>query len=200
MKTAIRNPQSKTNKTRARALVVSLVLLPLWGAVGCSSIQFDVTRWLGTTPDPATLPAIIEPRVFLGGEALAQKKARMRRVHADLVHLLRGYEIVERQHKRSDQEQLEGLIRPYLASQAAPLIAGDDEAWNPDLRMLEANLLFAEGALLVAIGEDTALAAVIDTLETRFEGYGSLLVEYPIGQTQTLASGIKDLRGAQASL
>ncbi len=191
----------KTKTLSLETLVAACIAcLPLAGSLGCSSINVDFARWFGATPDPATLPAIVEPRVFLGGEALAQKKDRMRRVHADLVHLYRGYEIVERQLKRQDQKQLEGLIRPYVDTQARPLIASENEAWNPDLRVLEANLLFAEGALLVSIGEDEGLASVIATLRTRFVGYESLLVEYPIGETQTLANAVADLRSAQAAL
>jgi hypothetical protein len=180
-----------------------LALLPLCGLLGCQSIGIDTdrfARFFGGGADPRTLPEIIEPRVFLGGEALAQKKKRIRRVHADLVHLLEGYQRVERQLKSDDQRQLEGFIRPYIEKQATPLVATGDQPWNPDLRLLEANLLFAAGALFGAIGDDDELADVANTIEDRFVGYESLLVEYPIGETQTLAGAVADLRGAGAAL
>ncbi len=180
-----------------------LAVLPLCGALGCQSLGIDtdrLARLFGGGSDPRALPEIIEPRVFLGGEALAQKKKRIRRVHADLVHLFEGYQRVERQLKSDDQRQLEGFIRPYIERQATPLIATGDQPWNPDLRLLEANLLFAAGALFGAIGDSEELAGVANTIEDRFVGYESLLVEYPIGETQTIANAVVDLRGAGASL
>lgn len=184
--------------------IVVLALAPLFGALGCASTnpgfgQF-VGQFFGRSAPEDTLPAIVEPRVFLGGEALAQKKARMRRVHADLVHLYRGYEVSTRQHKRRDQAQLEGFIRPFIDRQVDPLFAGKGEGWNSDLRLLEANLLFAKAALFLAIEEEAGLRAVIRTLSDRFGGQESLLIEYPIGDTQTLAHAMRDLRSAQASL
>lgn len=181
-------------------VAASLACLPLFGALGCGSINGDIARWFRAAPDPATLPAIVEPRVFLGGEALAQKKERMRRIRADLAHLYESYEIVARQQKRADQQQLERLIRPYIETQAKPLLASEDEAWNPDLRVLEADLLVAEAALYGSIGDGADLAAVIATLETRFRGYESLLVQVPAAGSKTLANAIADLRRARATL
>ncbi|MFT5444316.1 MAG: hypothetical protein ACI8W3_003371 [Myxococcota bacterium] len=189
----------ETNMT-LRAVTLLTVFALLASAPGCASVSADFTNWFGRTQTREPLPAIVEPRVFLGGEALAQKKARMRRAHADLVHLYRGYELISRQQKDADREQLEGFIRPFVASQVDPLFSAVGEAWNPDLRLLEANLLFAEGALFVAIGEEARLEIVIDTIASRFSSHESLLIEYPIGQTQTLSHGIRDLRSAQASL
>ncbi len=190
----------KRGLTRIAAL---LATLPLSGLLGCQSLGIDgdrIARFFGGGSDPRTLPEIIEPRVFLGGEALAQKKNRIRRVHADLVHLFVGYQRVERQLKTGDQAQLEGFIRPYIEGQAAALISGLDQPWNPDLRLLEANLLFAAGALYGAMGDEDEVAGVANTIEDRFAGYESLLVEYPIGETQTLENAVAGLRGSIAAL
>jgi len=180
-----------------------IALLPLCSLLGCQSLGIDgdrLARFFGGGSDPRTLPEIIEPRVFLGGEALAQKKERIRRVHADLVHLFEGYQRVERQLKTDDQEKLESFIRPYIESQATPLIATGDQPWNPDLRLLEANLLFATGALYGAMGDADELAGVATTIEGRFVGYETLLVEYPIGETQTIENAVAGLRGSLVSL
>lgn len=187
-------------KTHRATIVMLLALFPLLNATGCASTSFDLAQLFGRTPAPEGLPAIVEPRVHLGGEALAQKKERMRRVHDDLVHLYRGYEIVERQQKRQAQEQLQGFIQPFIEQHVSKLISEKGEPWNTDLRVLEANLLFAEGALFVVIDEQAALQQVIDTVDDRFGGHESLLIEFPIGETQTLANAIRDLRRAQASL
>ncbi len=186
--------------TAGTVLPAAVVLASMLGVLGCASAGNPFGQLFGRATAQEPLPAIVEPRVFLGGEALAQKKVRMRRVHADLVHLYRGYTVVARQHKSEDQEQLEAFVRPFIERHVAPLFAGDGEAWNTDLRLLEANLLFAEAALFVAIDEEAGLAEVIATLSDRFGGHESLLIEYPIGETQTLAHGIRDLRSAQASL
>jgi hypothetical protein len=124
----------------------------------------------------------------------------MRRVHADLVHLYRGYEINARQLKRRDYEQLEAFIRPFIAGQVDPLFVAKGQGWNTDLRLLEANLLFAKAALFVVIDEKVGLTEVIKTLDDRFRGHESLLIQYPIGETQTLAHGIRDLRKARIAL
>ncbi len=180
--------------------LVALLLASVSGMLGCASLSQSFGQIFGRAVVQEPLPAIVEPRVFLGGEALAQKKARMRRVHADLVHLHRGYTVVARQQKHEDQKQLEAFVRPFIERHVAPLVASDSEAWNTDLRLLEANLLFAEAALLVAIDDRAGLTEVIATLSDRFGGHESLLIEYPIGETQTLAHGIRDLRSAQAWL
>lgn len=190
--------------TTSQVWVVALALAPLFGALGCSSIDPGFGQlfgqFFGLSRPAESLPAIVEPRVFLGGEALAQKKARMRRVHADLVHLYRGYEISTRQLKRDDRTQLEAFIRPFIDRQVDPLFVVEGQGWNTDLRFLEANLLFAKAALFLAIEEETGLADVIHSLSDRFGGHESLLIEYPLGETQTLANGVRELRKAQASL
>ncbi|MCH7869751.1 MAG: hypothetical protein IH881_18805 [Myxococcales bacterium] len=194
------NQEQPERVRKSPAWIVALALAPVLGASGCASLQFDFAKLIGRSAPEASLPGIIEPRVFLGGAALAQKKLRMRRVHADLVHLYRGYEINTRQLKRRDALQLEAFVRPFIDRHVDPLFVTKGQGWNTDLRLLKANLLFAKAALFVAIEESAGLTEVIDTLSGRFRDHESLLIEYPIGETQTLAHGIRDLRIARRSL
>lgn len=185
--------------------VAALALASMLGALGCASLPFEIEApdfagLLGFRTPEARLPAIVEPRVFLGGAALAQKKLRMRRVHADLVHLFRGYELTTRQLKHRDSSRLEGFIRPFIDKHVDPLFTSEGQGWNTDLRLLEANLLFAKAALYLAIEETVGLTEVIDSLTDRFRDYESLMIEYPLGESQTLAHGIRELRVARASL
>lgn len=172
------------------ALLISFGAVLGFSIAGCSAIA----------PKP-TGPTTIAPRVFLGGEALAQKKLRMRRAHADLAHLYVVHERLSRLQKNRERNQLEAFIRPYLEHRVRPLIhtpAG--QGWNGELRLLEANLLFAEAALFVAMGDDEELGVVIATLSDRFDGYESMLIEYPIGDSSTLELGVKDLRTNRGTL
>ncbi len=174
------NMQSHRNRIGS-AVAGALLGLGVWG---CSSG--------GTGANPQMT---IAPRVYLGGEALAQKKLQMRRVHADMIHLHGTHERLGRLQKTGDRRQLEDFIRPYLDRHVGPLVeVTEGEGWNSELRLLEANLLFAEAALRAAMRDENELEAVIASLADRFDGYESMLVEYPIGGSSTLEHAVADLR------
>ena len=125
----------------------------------------------------------------------------MRRAHSDMGHLHLAHDRLSRLAKNADREQLETFIRPYLETRVRSLIDTPvDQGWNSELRLLEANLLFAEGALFAAMGDVEDLDLVIGTLSDRYDGYESMLIEYPIGQSSTLENGIDDLRSMRGTL
>lgn len=184
------NRNFRTIYGRYWALVVAVGITLGFGVAGCADLTPSWTAQTG-----------LAPRVYLGGEALAQKKLRMRRAHADLTHIYLVHERLSRLQKKRDRRQLEDFIRPFMERHVTPLVeTRDGEGWNEDLRLLEANLLFAEAALFAAMGDAQDLEAVIAALSDRFEGYESMLIEYPIGTSSTIEHGVADLRTRRKAL
>ena len=162
--------------------------------IACGMLLVSTFAGCAAVAPNSTGPTTIAPRVYLGGEALAQKKQQMRRAHADLAHLFLVHERLDRLQKTADRRQLEAFIRPYLVRRVLPLVhTPPGDGWNAELRLLEANLLFAQATLLVAMGDGGELQEVIATLSDRFDGYESMLIEYPIGDSTTLEHGVEDL-------
>jgi hypothetical protein len=68
-----------------------------------------------------------------------------------------------------------------------------EEGFNPELTQLDANLLFAEADVLVDLEDRRRLSALIDDIIERFDGMEGLLVEYPIGEENTLSDALAHL-------
>ena len=63
-----------------------------------------------------------------------------------------------------------------------------------ELMALDANLRFAQADVLIQMRDPRRVERVIEEIERRFEGRGSMLVEYPLGSQGTLSEGVKRLR------
>ena len=69
-----------------------------------------------------------------------------------------------------------------------------NEAWNDELTTLDANLLFAKAELQRGLDDYWGLQATIREIRRRYGDQNDLLVEYPFGERNTLASALKSLR------
>jgi hypothetical protein len=137
---------------------------------------------------------IAETEAFTGGQALAQRKARMRRAHRDLLHLEQTLVSLRRHRYTEDVRLLRRFVRPYLLEQVDPLLSSKTEGWHPELVKLDANLLFAKGAVLAQLGDARDLDRVIKNIESRFDGLDSLLVENRLDSQSTLGASLEALR------
>ena len=95
-------------------------------------------------------------------------------------------------------------LRPLLILAALPLVAcgtdmqsllsEEEEGWHSELALLDANLLFAQAAVLVELREKRRVGKLIREIARRFVGMETMLVEYPIGEQSTLTHALTDLR------
>ncbi len=118
----------------------------------------------------------------------------MRRAHRDLLHIQTTLISLDRHRYGDDVAAFEAYVRPYIRSQVDPLLSSKKSGWHPELVSLDANLLFAKGAVLAELGDGRSVDRVIQSIESRFSGLDSLLVEFPLDNPTTLKSGLNSLR------
>ena len=148
-------------------------------------------RWTGSDYFERHAQAV-EPDTQVTGEALIQQKQKMRRVHRDLKSFHATAESLRRHRNLEGIESLEAFLHPYLRHHVAPLVAAQSPTWHPELELLQANLMFAEAAVLIELRDRGRLRRITNQIKIRF-GRKSMLVEYPLGSESTLAKGLKDL-------
>ena len=135
-----------------------------------------------------------EAESFLAGEALEQRKLSMRRAHRDMKSFFATIESLRRHRKRDEIRLFENFLRPYMATHLERLLSSRDTSWNPELSLLDANLLFAQAAILIELEDRADLVKVIGEIGRRFEGMESMIVEYPVGSENTLADAVLELQ------
>jgi hypothetical protein len=145
-------------------------------------------------------PKLTEADAHLEGEALEQRKDQMRRAHRDLVSLHETARSLRRHWSFNDIRSFEGFVDPYLAEHVHSLLSEEEEGWHSELALLDANLLFAQAALLVELREKRRVGSVIREIARRFVGMETMLVEYPIGEQSTLAHALLDLRNLRHNI
>lgn len=170
-------------KSKSARLAAIAMLATLWA---CAS------PWTGTDYyEPQA--KLTEADAHLEGEALEQRKDQMRRAHRDLVSLHETARSLRRHRSLNDIRVFESFIDPYFEDHVQALLS-EDEGWHSELALLDANLLFAQAAVLVELREKRRVGGVIREIARRFVGMETMLVEYPIGEQSTLAHALIDLR------
>ncbi len=155
-------------------------------ATGCAN------TWTGSDYFEHTA-RIDEADAYVAGEALAQRKQEMERAKGDLVHFHATLRSLRRHKSEMDIQAFEAFLRPYLAERVDPLVAPDQAGWHPELQRLDANLLFAKGAVLVELRDHRAIDRLLRQIERRYADLDDLLVEFPMGKQTTLARGVREL-------
>jgi hypothetical protein len=138
---------------------------------------------------------IAEAEVYTVGQALAQRKAQLRRAHRDLLNIEKTLESLRRHRYTEEINLMQGFVDSYIREQVDPLVSSRKTGWHPELVTLDVNLLIAKGAVLARLGDGPGVSRVIGGLESRFEGFESLLVEYPLNTQSTLEASLDVLRG-----
>ncbi len=150
------------------------------------------TRWTGSDYYVEQAPAV-EPDHQLSGEALVQRKQTLRRLHRDLKSFHSATQGMRRHRNLAGISSFEAFLHPFLERQVEPLVAGPGASWHPELELLQANLLFAEAALLIELRDRRRLSRVAFKIGRRFAGRGHMLVEYPLGEESTLQAALRVL-------
>ena len=136
----------------------------------------------------------------LAGEALAQRKASMRRIRRDLASFLETLIQLQRHGKTSGEERFTRFAGPYVSARVDPLVDTEGAVGHPELRPFQAELLLSKAVLLHRMGAGREVRRTITRLERDFEGVGSMLVLYPTGEAVTLDQGIALLRSQTGAL
>lgn len=178
----MRSPLTKTLRYAVLSLGAGTALL----LTACS------TTWTGSDYFARSAP-VTEADSQIAGEALEQRKLKMRRAHQDLVSLHATVETLRRHKSLTDIRVMESYLDGYLDEYVDPMISEKDESWHPELQVLDANLLFAKAAVLIELRDRSAVDRVIAGIEKRFQGMNNLPVEYPVGTRTTLGQGLRDL-------
>ena len=150
----------------------------------------------GVGPEPffARISGAEAVEAPLSGEALAQRKASMRRIRRDLASFRKTLEQLQRHGKTRGVERFEQFARPFIEVRVNPLIAPSDEGSHPELRPFRAELLLSRAVLLDQMGDARSVRATIERLQAEFASLGSMLVVYPTGEAVTLEQSIELLR------
>ena len=130
----------------------------------------------------------------LSGEALAQRKASMRRIRRDLSSFRKTLEQLQRHGKTRGIRRFEGFARPFIEIRVDPLISPSDPTTHPELRPFRAELLLSKAVLMDQMGDGRSVRATIERLQSEFAAMGSMLILYPTGEAVTLEQSIELLR------
>jgi hypothetical protein len=148
----------------------------------------------GSRPDfGAPQPLAIE-EAPLGGEALAQRRQDLIRAHGDLVALQTTMASLIDRRDTDGLVNLDDFVAAYFGRHLDALLVPEWPSGHPEVMEVDANLRFAKAELLVMMRYPRRVQAVIDDIERRYEGRGSMLVEYPTGEQNTIAEALVILR------
>ena len=175
-----------TDCTRILNLTLSLILaLPLFA--GCTT---SASKGTYTKQNP-----VVESQSHLAGAELDQRARRMERAHRDLIEFHAALVTLQRRDDRAGIESFVDFIEPYLADHVDDQLSARGDAWNDELVTLDANLLFAKAEILRELDDYWGLQSVLREIRARYGDQNDLLVEYPFGEQNTVASALRSLRG-----
>jgi hypothetical protein len=129
----------------------------------------------------------------LGGEALSQRKQQLERAQRDMVHFHTTLESLHHRRDRNGLVLFSGFLDAYMGRHLEPLLDGKWQSTHPELMALDANLRFARAEVLIQMRAPRRVQDVIDGITERYEGRGSMLVEFPIGGQSTLEQALEIL-------
>jgi len=129
----------------------------------------------------------------LGGAALAHRERQLRRAYEDMVHF---HATLESLHYRRDRNGLvlfSGFLDAYMGVHLMPLLTAAWQSDHPELAALDASLRFAQAEVLIQMRSPRRVQDVINEIESRYTGRGTMLVRFPIGGQTTLEQGLEML-------
>lgn len=135
-----------------------------------------------------------EENTPLGGEALGLRKRELERARRDMRHFHATLESLHERGERSGIILFNQYLDRYMGIHLAPLLRGEWQSRHPELMAVDANLRLTQADVLIQMRAPRRVQEVIDELERRFAGRGSMLVEYPPGGQTTLEDALQILR------
>ncbi len=130
----------------------------------------------------------------LGGEALSQRKQDLERALGDLGAMNRTLtSLLERRDDRGI-DAMEPFVLGYIGQHLDALIRPEWTSDHPEVAATDANLRFMKGELLIQLRRTRDVQRVLDDIRTRYEGRGQMLVDYPLGEQNTIIDAIEKLK------
>lgn len=171
------------HRTNLPSLLALLLALPILGCAAGSDRDLE-----------ARLAESAEEEAPLGGEALAQRRMDLGRAWRDLLHFQATMEsMVDRKDSRG-VALLDGFLDEYMGRHLDGLLRPQWQSSHPEVMALDANLRFMKAELLAQMRYTRRVQDAIDDIESRFTGRESMLVEYPVGEQQSLGEALTMLR------
>ena len=167
--------------TRIAALLPLLLL-----AAGCAS---DTTL----TDELLRQAEANEASSPLGGEALLQRKLELDRAVRDMRHFHATLTSLERRFDRGSLLLFQDFVAVYLDEHVLPMLENEWQSQHPEVAVLDVNARLVMAELYSMTGADWRTSQMIDEIERRYRGRGSMIVAYPVGQESTLADGLAQL-------
>ncbi len=136
----------------------------------------------------------VEESAPLGGEALAQRKVEMQRALSDMRAF---HETMASMIDRRDSRSIsvfDNFMAMYMGTHLDPLLRPEWPSGHPELISLDANLRFTQAEILVQMRYPRRVQRVIEDIDRRYQGRGNMLVDYPIGEQNTLAEALEMLK------
>jgi len=172
--------------SRTRAAFTSLCLLSALIAVGCASQHLEGFDEKSITVDESSA---------LAGAALFQRKQEMQRAAGDVVAMYTSMEdMMDRVDRRSVYIFSE-FIEAYMQTHLDPMLAPSWQSAHAELVDLDANLRVMKTAMLIQMKRPVEVKDAVEDIQRRYQGRGSLLINYPVGAQSTLSEVVALLEG-----
>jgi len=165
-----------------------------WRAWLVVAIGAALAACAGGRPDYGSPEPLVVEEAPLGGEALAQRRQDLRRAWGDLVAMQATMASLIDRRDGHGLSTLDEFAAAYMGRHLDPLLAPDWPSGHPEVMEVDANLRFAKAELLVMMRYPQRVQSVIDDIERRYRDRTSMLVEYPVGEQNTIAEALATLR------
>jgi len=166
-----------------------------WGSIAVSAaLGALLVACAGARPDYGSPVDLAVEEAPLGGEALAQRRQDLARAYGDLLAFQATMaSLIDRRDSRG-LSTLDEFVAAYVGRHLDALLAPEWPSGHPEVMEVDANLRFAKAELLVMMRYPRRVQDVIDDIERRYRGRGSMLVEYPAGEQNTVDEALRILR------
>jgi hypothetical protein len=130
----------------------------------------------------------------LGGEALAQRKQDLQRALGDMLafHATMA-SLVDRRDGRG-LSAFDDFVAAYMGQHLDPLLAGEWQSTHPEVMAVDANLRFTKADVLVQMRYPRRVQRVIEDIERRYQGRANMVVDYPLGEQNSIIQAIEILK------
>ena len=166
---------------------IAIGLIALGTATGCVT-EATLTNELLSEAEASQASAP------LGGEALLQRKLELDRAARDLKHFHATLTTVERRNDRAGRVLFEEFVQFYLIKHISPILGGEWQSQHPEVAVLDVNVRLVVAELWSMMGASGRTLQMVEQIEERYRGRGSMVVAYPVGEESTLANGLAYLR------
>jgi hypothetical protein len=130
----------------------------------------------------------------LGGEALVQRKHDLDRALGDLGAINKTLtSLIERRDDRG-LDAMEPFLLGYVGQHLDPLIRPNWTSEHPEVAAIDANIRFMKAEVLIQLRRTRDVQRVLDDIRARYEGRSQMLVDYPIGEQNTIVDAIEKLK------